>query len=104
RDAIVGRPLPSAVRLAELRLLRARSAAVSGRAFVAIAARRTARNRERRAAARRRVRAALRLHFVEDVLRLLRPLWTLGIARTRAGRLRVVTWGAIVVPVLGTRA
>jgi hypothetical protein len=38
------------------------------------------------------------------VLRPLRPLWTLGIARTRADRLRVVTWRAIVVPVLGTRA
>ena len=67
--ATVRTALPSAVRLAEFRVLRARSAAVSGRAFVAIAARRTARNRERRAAERRRVRVALRLHFVEVVLR-----------------------------------
>jgi len=69
----------AATRLAKLSALRARAAAMSGCPVVAIAARRAGRGRLHRTAERGRVGVALRLHFVEIVLRAWRPWRTLAV-------------------------
>ena len=92
----------AATRLAELSALRSRAAAMSRSPVVAKAPRHAGRGWLHRAAERRRVGVALRLHFVEIVLRARRPWRTLAVGQS--GRLCVVARRAIVVPMLGSAA